>query len=124
MFAEYNNIVIDHFMTPRNSGIIESYNAEGSYGDAGCGDSLTIYLRVENDVIVDISFLVFGCVAAIATSSMVTEMVKGISLQKAVLLKEDDVTVALGGLPENKIHCSLIGVFALKNAIQNYYDNN
>lgn len=124
MFAEYNNIVIDHFMTPRNSGIIESYNAEGSYGDAGCGDSLTIYLRVENDIIVDVSFLVFGCVAAIATSSMVTEMVKGISLQKAVLLKEDDVTVALGGLPENKIHCSLIGVFALKNAIQNYYDNN
>lgn len=124
MFAEYNNIVIDHFMTPRNSGIIESYNAEGSYGDAGCGDSLTIYLRVENDVIADISFLVFGCVAAIATSSMVTEMVKGMSLEKAVLLKEDDVTVALGGLPENKIHCSLIGVFALKNAIQNYYDNN
>ena len=124
MFAEYNNIVIDHFMTPRNSGIIESYNAEGSYGDAGCGDSLTIYLRVVNDIIVDVCFLVFGCVAAIATSSMVTEMVKGISLQKAVLLKEDDVTVALGGLPKNKIHCSLIGVFALKNAIQNYYDNN
>ena len=121
MFAEYNNIVIDHFMTPRNSGIIENYNAEGSYGDPECGDSLNVYLKVENDIIIDISFLVFGCVAAIATSSMITELAKGLTLKEALLLQKEDVTTALGGLPENKVHCSLIGITALQNAIENYY---
>jgi nitrogen fixation NifU-like protein len=95
-------------------------DAEGTCGDPSCGDSLTLYIKVKDEVIEDISFLVFGCVAAIATSSMTTELVKGKSLDEALKLTDTDITEALGGLPENKLHCSVLGATALKNAIENY----
>lgn len=121
MFCEsFTDKVIDHFMCPRNVGSMPGADAEGTCGDPSCGDSLTLYIKVKDDVIEDISYLVFGCVAAIATSSMTTELVKGKSLEEALKLTDTDITKALGGLPENKLHCSVLGAIALKNAIENY----
>lgn len=122
MYCEaFTDKVMDHFMFPQNVGIISDFDAEGKCGDPGCGDSLFIYIKVEDNVIADISFMVFGCVAAIATSSMTTELVKGKTLEDALKLTDEDITEALGGLPENKLHCSVLGATALKNAIENYY---
>lgn len=118
---EFNDKVIDHFMSPRNAGTMPDADAVGSSGDPRCGDALTLYIKVKDDVITDISFLVFGCVAAIATSSMTTVLVKGKTLVEASRLTEDDITQALGGLPEHKLHCSVLGADALKQAIENYY---
>ncbi|MDD3036167.1 MAG: iron-sulfur cluster assembly scaffold protein [Candidatus Saccharimonadaceae bacterium] len=121
MFCEsFTDKVIEHFMCPRNSGSMPDADAEGTCGDPSCGDSLTLYIKVKDNVIEDISFLVFGCVAAIATSSMTTELVKGKPLDEALKLTDSDITEALGGLPENKLHCSVLGATALKNAIENY----
>ncbi|HBJ1649842.1 iron-sulfur cluster assembly scaffold protein [Clostridium botulinum] len=120
---EYSNLVIDHFMCPRNMGILNDSNGEGSNGDPNCGDYLNIYIRVENNIIQDISFLVFGCPASIATSSMTTELAKKKTLEEALKITEVDIIDALGGLPENKKHCSNLGVAALKNAISNYRAN-
>ncbi|MBN1042927.1 iron-sulfur cluster assembly scaffold protein [Clostridium botulinum] len=120
---EYSNLVIDHFMCPRNMGVLNDSNGEGSNGDPNCGDYLNIYIRVENNIIEDISFLVFGCPASIATSSMTTELVKKKTLEEALKITEVDIIDALGGLPENKKHCSNLGVAALKNAISNYRAN-
>jgi nitrogen fixation NifU-like protein len=122
MFSkDYNDTVIDHFMCPRNVGIIKDANGEGTTGDPECGDSLNIYIKVKNDLIEDISFLVYGCPASIATSSMTTELVKGKTIGQALDLTEEDIVKALGGLPENKKHCSNLGVKALRNAIDNYF---
>ena len=122
MFTEdYTDAVIDHFMCPRNVGIINNANGEGANGDPQCGDYLDIYIRVENNLIEDISFLVQGCPASIATSSMATELAKGKTLEEALKITEDDIIEALGGLPENKKHCSNLGVKALRNAIEDYY---
>ena len=118
---EFNDKVIDHFMSPRNAGTMPDADAVGSSGDPHCGDALTLYIKVKDDVITEISFLVFGCVAAIATSSMTTVLVKGKTLVEASRLTEDDITQALGGLPEHKLHCSVLGADALKQAIENYY---
>ena len=93
----------------------------GSCGDPSCGDSLTLYIKVKDNVITDISFLVFGCVAAIASSSMTTELAKGKTLEEALRITDNDIADALDGLPENKIHCSVLGATALKNAIENYF---
>ncbi len=122
MFCEeFNENVIDHFMSPRNTGTMPDADAIGSSGDPNCGDSLTLYLKIEDDKIKDIRFLVFGCVAAIATSSMTTVLAKGKTLEEASRLTDEDITNALGGLPEHKLHCSVLGADALKNAIENYY---
>lgn len=122
MFCEsFSDKVIDHFMCPRNAGRMPDADAEGSCGDPGCGDSLTIFIKVEDNRIAEISFLVFGCVAAIATSSMTTELAKGKFLEEALMLTNEDIAEALGGLPENKLHCSVLGATALKKAIENYY---
>ena len=118
---EYSDIVMDHFMCPRNMGVINNQNGEGSNGDPGCGDSLDIYIRVENNIIEDISFLVFGCPASIATSSMTTVIAKGKTLEEALKITEEDIIQALGGLPDHKRHCSNLGVTALRNAIKDYY---
>ena len=98
-------------------------NGEGKSGDPECGDHLILYIKVKDNLIADISFLVYGCVAAIATSSMTTELVKGKTLEEALRLTDEDVASALGGLPENKLHCSLLGPTALKAAIQDYYEH-
>ncbi len=122
MFYEsYTDKVIEHFMCPVNAGSMPDADAEGSCGDPDCGDSLTIYIKVKNNIIENISFLVFGCAAAIATSSMTTELAKGKALEEALKLTDADITQALGGLPENKLHCSVLGAAALKSAIENYY---
>ena len=117
---EFNDNVIDHFMSPRNAGTMPDADAVGSSGDPRCGDALTLYIKVKDDVITDISFLVFGCVAAIATSSMTTVLVKGKTLKEAYRMTDGDITNALGGLPEHKLHCSVLGADALKQAVENY----
>lgn len=116
----FNETVIDHFTSPRNAGAMPDADAVGSSGDPCCGDALTLYLKVKENVIEEISFLVFGCVAAIATSSMTTELVKGKTLDEAMTLTDEDITSALGGLPEHKLHCSVLGADALKQEIENY----
>lgn len=121
MFCEsFSDKVIEHFMCPRNVGSMPDADAIGSCGDPGCGDSLTLYIKVKDNVITDISFLVFGCVAAIASSSMTTELAKGKTLEEALRITDNDIADALDGLPENKMHCSVLGATALKNAIENY----
>lgn len=119
-YMEYSDKVIEHFMCPRNVGTMPDADAEGTYGDTDCGDSLTIYLKIENDVITDISFLVFGCGAAVAASSMFTELVKGKRLEEAQKITGKDVFEALGGLPPAKLHCSVLGPLALQQALDNY----
>lgn len=117
----FTNKVIEHFTCPRNVGKMLDADGVGTCGDPGCGDYLTIYIKVEDNIIKDISFLVFGCVAAIATSSMTTELVKGKTLEEALNLNENNIAQALDGLPEHKMHCSLLGATALKNAVKDYY---
>lgn len=121
LWEEYSDIVIDHFMCPRNSGVITDANGEGTFGDAGCGDFLEIYIRVKDNIIEDISFLVYGCPASVATSSMTTVLAKGKTLEEALKITEEDIIQALGGLPEYKKHCSNLGVQALRSAIEDYY---
>jgi nitrogen fixation NifU-like protein len=102
----YNEKVMDHFSNPRNVGEIKDANGIGEVGNAKCGDIMRIYLQVENDIIKDVKFKTFGCGAAIATSSMVTEMVKGKTLDEALEISNQAVAEALGGLPPAKMHCS------------------
>lgn len=109
-------------MSPRNAYSMPDGNAQGVYGDPACGDALIIFLKVKDNIIDEISYLVFGCCASIATSSMTSVLAKGKSLTDALRITEEDIIEALGGLPEAKIHCSNLGVSALKNAIANYYE--
>ena len=120
MYSEYSMKVIEHFMSPRNVGSLKNPDGEGTYGDLKCGDSLTIYIRVEDNIIYDIGFLVFGCTASIATSSMITEMAKGKTIEEALSITEKQLIEALDGLPQSKIHCSVLGVKALRAAIEDY----
>ena len=119
--CNFSDKVLEHFMTPRNSGSMVDADSIGTAGDPACGDSLTLYIKVKENIIEDISFMVFGCVAAIATSSMTTELAKGKSLDEAYKINDQDIADALDGLPEQKMHCSVLGATALKNAIDNYY---
>lgn len=120
MYSQYSTKVIEHFMSPHNIGSMVDYDGKGTYGDPSCGDSLTIYIKVENNIIEDISFLIFGCTASIAASSMTTILAKGKSLEEALEITEEDIVEALDGLPESKLHCSNLGAGALKNAINDY----
>ena len=119
--CNFSDKVLEHFMTPRNSGSMVDADSIGTAGDPSCGDSLTLYIKVKDNIIEDISFMVFGCVAAIATSSMTTVLAKGKSLDEAYTINDQDIADALDGLPEQKMHCSVLGATALKNAIDNYY---
>ncbi|HHU62921.1 MAG TPA: Fe-S cluster assembly scaffold protein NifU [Clostridiales bacterium] len=120
----YSDKVMDHFMNPRNVGKIEDANGIGEVGNSKCGDIMKIYLKVENNIIEDIKFQTFGCGAAIATSSIATEMVKGKTIDEALKLTNKAVVDALGGLPSNKVHCSVLAEQALKAAIEDYKKNN
>lgn len=120
----YNKTVIDHFMNPRNMGEIENADAIGEVGSPVCGDMMRIYLKIENDRIVDIKFKTFGCGAAIASSSVATELVKGKTIDEALKITNEKVLEALGGLPEAKIHCSLMAEEAIRAAIENYKSKN
>ena len=116
----YSEKVIEHFMCPQNAHSMPDANAEGSYGDPSCGDYLTVYLKVKDNRIEEISYLVFGCCASIATSSMTSVLAKGKTLEEALNITEEDIIQALDGLPENKVYCSNLGASALHNAINNY----
>ncbi len=111
-------------MCPQNARDMPDADAEGSVGDPECGDTLTFYLKVTDGVISDISYLVFGCCAAIATSSATSVLAKGKTIKEAMKITEDDVVNALDGLPESKVHCSLLGVSALRCALKNYCSKN
>ena len=111
-------------MCPQNAYSMPDANAEGSYGDPSCGDYMTVYLKVKDNRIEEISYLVFGCCASIATSSMTSVLAKGKTLEEALNITEEDIIQALDGLPENKVHCSNLGVSALRNAIENYLNKN
>ena len=119
--ALYSEKVMDHFMHPRNVGIIENADGVGEVGNAKCGDIMKIYLKIEKDMIVDVSFKTFGCGAAIATSSMATELIKGKPLDEALKLTNKAVVEALDGLPPVKVHCSVLAEQAIKAAIADYY---
>ena len=116
----YSEKVMDHFANPRNVGELENANAIGQVGNAKCGDIMKMYLDFEDDKIKDVRFKTFGCGAAIATSSMATEMVKGKSVDEALSLSNKAVMEALDGLPPEKIHCSVLAEQAIKAAIDNY----
>ncbi len=116
----YSQKVIDLFMNPKNVGRIDDADGVGEVGNPVCGDVMKIYLKIENDRIVDVKFETFGCAAAIATSSMVTEMVKGKTLQEALQVTNKDVAEALDGLPPQKLHCSLLAEEGIKAAIEDY----
>ena len=118
----YSEKVIEHFMCPQNAYSMPDADAEGSFGDPACGDALTIFIKVQDSIIQEISYLVFGCCASIATSSMTSVLAKGKSLDEALGIAEEDIISALDGLPENKVHCSNLGVSALRKAINNYYE--
>ena len=117
----YTDKVMDHFTNPRNVGELEGADGVGQVGNAKCGDIMKISLKIENDVILDAKFKTFGCGAAVATSSMATEMIIGKTLEEALAITNKAVVEALEGLPPAKIHCSVLAEEAIKAAIQDYY---
>ncbi|MCP4706883.1 MAG: Fe-S cluster assembly scaffold protein NifU [candidate division Zixibacteria bacterium] len=116
----YTQKVIDHFQTPKNVGELDDADGVGTVGNPSCGDIMKMYIKIENEVIVDIKFQTFGCGAAIATSSITTELVKGKTIEEAIKLTRNDVADALGGLPPIKMHCSNLATDALAAAIEDY----
>lgn len=116
----YSEKVMDHFSNPRNVGEIEDADGVGEVGNATCGDIMRIYLKVNDNIIEDVKFKTFGCGAAVATSSMVTEMVKGKSIEEALEISNKQVAEALDGLPPAKMHCSNLAADALHEAIKDY----
>ncbi|MBI5848277.1 MAG: Fe-S cluster assembly scaffold protein NifU [Nitrospirae bacterium] len=116
----YSDKVMDHFTNPRNVGDMEDADGVGTEGNPTCGDAMKIYIKVQDDRIVDAKFKTFGCGAAIAVSSMVTAMVKGKTLDEALAISKEAVANELGGLPPQKMHCSNLGADALKKAIEDY----
>ncbi len=119
----YSEKVLDHFKNPRNVGEIKDADAEGTVGNPVCGDMMTMYIKVKDDKIEEVRFKTFGCGAAIATSSMTTELAKGKTLDEALKITRQDVADALDGLPPVKMHCSNLAADALHEAIKNYKEN-
>ena len=120
----YSEKVMDHFTNPRNVGEIENADGVGEVGNARCGDIMKDFLKIEKGIITDAKFKTFGCGAAIATSSMATEMIKGKTLEEALGLTNKAVVEALDGLPPLKLHCSVLAEEAVKTALADYYDRN
>lgn len=118
--AFYSEKVMDHFANPRNVGEIKDADGVGEVGNPVCGDMMTFYIKVEDNKIKDVKFKTFGCGAAIAVSSMVSEMALGKTVDEVVKITNDDVAKSLGGLPPNKLHCSNLGADALHKAIEDY----
>ncbi len=117
----YSEKVMDHFANPRNVGEIENADGVGEVGNAKCGDIMKMYLKIDNGIIVDVKFKTFGCGAAVATSSMATELIKGKSIDDALKITNKAVIEALDGLPAAKLHCSVLAEQAMKAAISDYY---
>ncbi len=122
--ALYSDKVMDHFRNPRNVGVIEDADGVGEVGNAKCGDIMKIYLKIQDDRIVDAKFETFGCGSAIASSSMATELIKGKPVSDALALTNQAVVEALDGLPTHKIHCSVLAEEAIKLALKDYYERN
>ena len=118
---EYSKKVMEHFANPHNVGVIEDANGVGEIGNAKCGDIMKMYLKIENDIIVDVKFKTYGCASAIATSSIATDLIKGQPISEALKLTNKAVVEALDGLPTVKIHCSVLAEQAIKAAIADYY---
>ena len=116
----YNEKVMDHFTNPRNVGTLEDASAVGTYGSPVCGDMMQISIRVENDVITDAKFKTFGCGSAIASSSVATDMIIGMTIEEALAVTNKQIVNELGGLPAVKIHCSVLADHAIKSAIYDY----
>lgn len=117
----YSEKVLDHFSNPRNVGEIEDADGVGEIGNAKCGDIMKMYLKIDNDIITDVKFETFGCGSAIASSSMATELIKGQPVEDAMKLTNKAVAEALDGLPDYKMHCSVLAEEAIKNALDDYY---
>ena len=124
MDGQYTEMVKDHFFNPRNVGEIKDADGVGTVGNPICGDVMTIYIKVKDEIIIDIKFKTFGCAAAVATSSILTEMAKGKMLDEALKITRDDVANELGGLPAIKLHCSNLAADALREAIKDYRKKN
>ena len=122
--ALYSETVMDHFRNPRNVGVLDDADVVGEVGNAKCGDIMKIYLKIEDNVIVDVKFETFGCGSAIASSSMATEMIKGKPVAEALALSNKAVAEALDGLPAHKMHCSVLAEEAIKAAIEDYCTKN
>jgi nitrogen fixation NifU-like protein len=122
--SDYTEKLKDHFRNPRNLGIIENPEAEATVGNPRCGDVMKITLRIKDNVIEDAKFQTFGCAAAVATSSITTEMIKGKTLDEVREMKNQDVVDALGGMPPIKVHCSLLAIEALNKALGEYEKGN
>ena len=122
--ALYSETVMDHFRNPRNVGTIENADGVGEVGNAKCGDIMTMYLKIDDEVITDVKFETFGCGSAIASSSMATEMIKGKPVSEALQLTNKAVAEALDGLPAHKLHCSVLAEEAIKSALKDYYVKN
>ena len=122
--ALYSEKVLDHFRTPRNVGVIEDADVVGEVGNAKCGDIMKMYLKIDDDTITDVKFETFGCGSAIASSSMATELIKGQPVSDALKLTNKAVAEALDGLPDYKMHCSVLAEEAIKNALDDYYSKN
>lgn len=120
----YSDKVMDHFANPRNVGEIEDADGVGEVGNAKCGDIMKMYIKVDGDTITDCKFKTFGCGAAVATSSIATEMIKGKSIENALSLTNKAVVEALEGLPPQKIHCSVLAEQAVRSALTDYYKRN
>ena len=118
--ALYSEKVMDHFMRPRNVGVIEDADGIGEVGNAKCGDIMKIYLKIQDDTIEDVKFETFGCGSAIASSSMATELIKGKPVSEAMTLTNKAVTEALDGLPAHKLHCSVLAEEAIQAALEDY----
>ena len=122
--ALYSDKVMDHFLNPRNVGSLEDANAVGEVGNAKCGDIMKMYPKIEDDVIQDVKFETFGCGSAIASSSMATELIKGKPVSEAMQLTNKAVAEALDGLPDYKMHCSVLAEEAIQEALSNYKKEN
>jgi nitrogen fixation NifU-like protein len=121
---EYSQKVMDHFMNPRNVGMIEDANGIGEVGNPVCGDIMRMYLKINNNIIEDVKFQTFGCGAAVATSSIATELIKGKTIDEALEITNKAVAEALDGLPPIKLHCSVLAEQAIKAAIEDYKKKN
>ena len=119
--ALYSEKVMDHFRHPRNVGVIEDADGVGEVGNAKCGDIMKMYLKIDDDTITDVKFETFGCGSAIASSSMATELIKGKPVSEAMTLTNKAVAEALDGLPDYKMHCSVLAEEAIRNALEDYY---
>ncbi|MEE0856649.1 MAG: Fe-S cluster assembly scaffold protein NifU [Ruminococcus sp.] len=118
--ALYSDKVMEHFLKPRNLGVIENADGVGEVGNAKCGDIMKMYLKIDNDIITDVKFETFGCASAIASSSMATELIKGQRVEDALQLTNKAVAEALDGLPTHKMHCSVLAEEAIQAALEDY----